>query len=286
MKVLFGMCEQSIVDKIVKYYEKKYKEKIEYLAIEYIELFKAILSNTKYDRIVIDEEGRKSTSFISEEYKYYKFLFDNLKNILEYIDSKNIIYLVSDDRIMGRDKLISRLYVNEIYSVLAGKDKNIKNICKCLNKPLSRNDVNEYFLIPNTKKEDKDCVVKDRGIELEKLININKEFENFGNNTQKYNDYFNELALKHSLRRIGIIIDWIPSHVKKYLEENNILYKFILKENKPTIRTIICPYCGCTDAKMILHFEKQEINPKDGKTYRVPGGYIYECNECERRFEV
>ena len=56
MKVLFGISNEETVKGIVKIYEEKYKEKIEYKMAYYQKNFSSEIATGDYDRAVLSEE--------------------------------------------------------------------------------------------------------------------------------------------------------------------------------------------------------------------------------------
>ena len=82
MKVLFAVQDEQISTKIVKEYQRRYKEIISYKNIYYFSaIIKELQRNKTYDRIVIDEELEE---FSSNNYNQRdKFIFDKLDYTME-----------------------------------------------------------------------------------------------------------------------------------------------------------------------------------------------------------
>ena len=89
MKVLFGMINNKVVEKIVKCYEKIYKEKIEYKITSNLDECISLLSKDYY-RLVLSEEliinYIKNKSNDTEFFKYIKYIMQNFNR-------NNIIFI-------------------------------------------------------------------------------------------------------------------------------------------------------------------------------------------------
>ena len=86
MKVLFGINNDDTVKGIVKFYNEKYNEKLEYKNVYYFKQFIQELSTGGYDRAVVLEELEK---FPTTNYAQIDdYLFKNIDSMTDIYDAK------------------------------------------------------------------------------------------------------------------------------------------------------------------------------------------------------
>ena len=147
MKVLFAVQDEQISTKIVKEYQKKYKEIISYKNIYYFNaILKELQRDKTYDRIVIDEEIEELSSTNYKEKD--KFIFDKLDNISdEAIDSRGQdipIILICSERRTKSEEIFVKLFGLGIYNAIIGNDRSVDQVCRLLNKPRSKKEAKIY----------------------------------------------------------------------------------------------------------------------------------------------
>ena len=150
MKVLFAVNNENISNLIVKKYQKDYKEIISFKNVYYFNaILKEIQKDKTYDRIVISEDLEQFTN--SNYQQMDKFIFDRLDSISDEASNIQgedipIILLCSERRTKGEETLV-KLFGIGIYSALIGKDRDINEVCRLINKPRSKKEAKEYYRI-------------------------------------------------------------------------------------------------------------------------------------------
>ncbi|MBO5478090.1 MAG: hypothetical protein J6A15_10140 [Clostridia bacterium] len=223
MRVLFGMSSDDTVKSIVKFYEEKYGEKIEYKIAYYFGQFRQEIANGDYDRAVLSEELEKlSTRSYAEADKQ---LFEYIDGITNSFEAKNLIYIASERRKLG-DEFLAKLFVLGVYTTLTGSDRTKGKVCAAIETPTTKKEARKYYgnLTPNQ------IYNKAEVKELE-LKNIIAYFKNLNGDTTKYNEIFERVVNQYTTEQMGIIIQYLPQDVKEYLEKNSKAYKNIIESS-------------------------------------------------------
>ena len=128
MKVLFAVNDDNVSDKIIKEYQKQYKEILSYKNVYYFNaILKELQKDKTYDRVVISEDLEP---FANNNYDTIdKFLFEKLDNISdEAIDEEGNntdIILICADRRTKSDEMLVKLFGLGIYNAIIGQDRSI-----------------------------------------------------------------------------------------------------------------------------------------------------------------
>ncbi|MEG1009013.1 MAG: hypothetical protein RSF67_04225, partial [Clostridia bacterium] len=229
MKVLFGINNDNTVKSIAAFYEDKYKEKIEYKNVYYYKQFIQELSSDKYDRAVILEELEKypTNNFAQID----DYIFSNIDEITDIIDSKKVIYISSDRRRLG-DDFLSKLFNLGIYSVLTGQDRTKGKVSEAINTPLSKKDVKKFYEDKSGQSIYKNVQVSE--IEIQRIISY---YKNLNGVADKYNEIFDRVASQYTNEQLKVIIKFLPTDVKQYLSFNNQKYKDINNMQDVVVQT-------------------------------------------------
>ncbi|MBR1883785.1 MAG: hypothetical protein IJ809_02400 [Clostridia bacterium] len=229
MKVLFGINNDATVQGIAKFYEEKYKDKIEYKNVYYFKQLLQEVENSEYDRVVVLEELEKFPTNNAAQIDDY--LFDNIDNLTDAFDAKNIIFIASDKRRLG-DDFLSRLFNLGIYTVLTGQERTKGKVCASINKVFLKKDVKKYYEDKVGQSVYRSVQVSE--IELQRIVSY---FRNLNGVADKYNEIFDRVAAQYTDEQLRIIIKFLPADVKQYLSFNSEKYKQIasIKEPEPVV---------------------------------------------------
>ncbi len=219
MKVLFGISNEETVKGIVRYYEEKYKEKIEYDTALYQRDFRSKIVNGDYDRAVLSEELEKMPTKSYAEAD--KLLFEYLEGIINNFEAKNLILIASERRKLG-DNFLGKLFTIGIYTTLTGSDRTKGKVCAAINSPNTRKEAKKYY---TNAPENKDIYEEVSEIELRRIITF---FKNTDGDTSKYCEIFDRIVPQYTTEQMAIIIKCLPKDITKFLEENSESYKNIL----------------------------------------------------------
>ncbi|MCX8074480.1 MAG: hypothetical protein N2749_02705 [Clostridia bacterium] len=220
MRVLFGINNDDTVKGIVSFYEEKYKEKVEYKNVYYFKQFIGELASNNYDRAIVLEELEK---FPTNNYAQIDdYLFNNIDNMTDVFDSKNIIYIASDRRRLG-DEFLSKLFYLGIYTVLTGQDRTKGKVCEAINTPYVKKDVKKYYNDAGSTNIYKNVEVSE--LEIQRIISY---YKNQNGIADKYNEIFDKISTQYTNEQLKVIINFLPEDVKQYLSFNNEKYKSLL----------------------------------------------------------
>ena len=151
MKVLFAVSNENISTQIVKRYQKEYKEIISYKNMYYFNaIVKELQRDKSYDRVVISEDLEPFANNNSDAIE--RFIFEKLDSISDEAESgsgKDIpIILLASDRRTKSEPILVKLFGIGIYNILLGQDRNTSNVCSLLNKPRSKKEAKQYYMVP------------------------------------------------------------------------------------------------------------------------------------------
>lgn len=220
MKVLFGVNNDDTVKGIVKFYNEKYNEKLEYKNVYYFKQFIQELANGGYDRAVLLEELEK---FPTTNYAQIDdYLFKNIDNMTDVFDSKSIVYIASDRRKHG-DEFLSKLFNLGMYTVLTGQDRTKGKVCDAIHTPLYKKDVKKYYEDVVGENVYKTAEVSE--IEIQRIISY---YKNQNGNTDKYNEIFDRISTQYTNEQLRVICNFLPVDVKQYLAMNSEKYKSVM----------------------------------------------------------
>ena len=219
MKVLFGLSNDDTVKSIVKFYEETYKEKIEYKNVYYFKQAIQEVHNGGYDRVVLLEDLEK---YPTNNYAQIDdYIFKNIDNISDEFDAKHIIFVASDRRKLG-DAFLAKLFNLGIYSVLTGSSRTKSKVCEVINSPKKKKDVKKHY----EESLDKNVYSKVEVSEVE-IQRILAYYRNQEGNTSKYVEIFDRICSQYTNEQMRIIIQFLESNVKQFLEQNSDKYKAI-----------------------------------------------------------
>ena len=229
MKVLFAVSSEEISEKIIKRYQKEYKEILSYKNVYYFNaILKEIQKDKTYDRIVISEDLEP---FANNNYDTIdKFIFDRLDSISDEAHDnqgkETAIILICTERRTKGSSILLKLFGIGIYNALLGNDRSMEQVCKLINRPRGKKEAKQYYQIDtedvNYKAENENEVS-----ELE-IQNILTHFKKLGRNTDRYADSFNNIASQYTEEQLKIIINCLPINVKAVLEEKSPRYQEIM----------------------------------------------------------
>ena len=225
MKVLFGISNDDTVRGIVQFYQDKYGEKLEYKNVYYFKQFLQELMTGNYDRAIMLEELEKfpTNNFAQID----DYLFKTIDSITDTFDSKNLIYIASDRRKLG-DDFLSKLFNLGIYTVLTGQDRTKGKVTAAINKPYLKKDVKRYY----DKVVSENIYASSEVSELE-IQRIIAYYRNQNGVVDKYSEIFDRIAVQYTDDQLRIIINFLPSDVRSYLNEHNEKYKNLLVKIEP-----------------------------------------------------
>lgn len=227
MKVLFGMSNEKTVKDIAKYYEEKYKEKLEYKMAYYFKQFSNEIATGDYDRAVLSEELEK---FPTKNYaEIDKQLFEYIDKIINDFEARNLIYVASERRKLG-DSFLARLFFGGIYTTLTGTDRTIRKVCEAINSPTTRKEAKKYY-----SNVDPNNVYNTSEVNETELRRIIVYFNNLNGDTSRYNAVFDSIVQQYTTEQMGVIINYLPQDVKDYLAQNSESYKSIVEINNVSI---------------------------------------------------
>ena len=229
MKVLFAVSSEEISEKIIKRYQKEYKEILSYKNVYYFNaILKEIQKDKTYDRIVISEdlEPLANNNYDTID----KFIFDRLDSISDEAHDNqgketSIILICTERRTKGSSILL-KLFGIGIYNALLGNDRSMEQVCKLINRPRGKKEAKQYYQI-DTEDVNYRAENENEVSELE-IQNILTHFKKLGRNTDRYADSFNNIAAQYTEEQLKIIINCLPINVKAVLEEKSPKYQEIM----------------------------------------------------------
>ena len=232
MKVLFAVSSEEISEKIIKRYQKEYKEILSYKNVYYFNaILKEIQKDKTYDRIVISEDLE---AFTNTQYDQIdKFIFEKLDGISDEASNTKgndiPIILICSDRRTKAEEMLVKLFGIGIYNAIIGTDRSVDEVCRLINRPRSKKDAKQYYKIEsedvNYKSENENDVS-----ELE-IQNILAHYKRLGKNEDKYIDSFNNIAAQYNDTQLRIITKFLPLTVRAVLEEKSPKYQQIMSFN-------------------------------------------------------
>lgn len=221
MKVLFGLSNEDTVKGIVKFYEDKYKEKLEYKIAYYFKNFSSEIATGEYDRAVLSEELEKMPTKSYAEAD--KLLFEYIDGITNNFEARNLILITSERRKLG-DNFLARLFVLGVYTTLTGSDRTKGKVCAAINSPTTKKDARRYY-DNNTSANDVYNTSEVSELELRRIITY---FKNLNGDTSKYCEIFDRVVSQYTTEQMAIIIKCLPKDVTAFLQENSESYKNIV----------------------------------------------------------
>ena len=233
MKVLFAVQDEQISTKIVKEYQKKYKEIISYKNIYYFNaILKELQRDKTYDRIIIDEELEEfnSTNYQQKD----KYIFDKLDKISdEAINIKGqdipVILICSERRTKSEDIFV-KLFGLGIYNAIIGNDRSTEEICRLIERPRSKKQAKIYYKIDSEEVQYKQ--ENENDVSEEEMQNILMHFKRLGKNEEQYVDSFSKIVKQYNKEQLKIIIKILPLNVRAVLEEESEEYQRIVASNE------------------------------------------------------
>lgn len=233
MKVLFAVQDEQISTKIVREYQRKYKEIISYKNIYYFNaILKELQRDKTYDRIVIDEELEEFNSSNYEQKD--KFIFDKLDDISDEASNANgedipIILICSERRTKSEDIFV-KLFGIGIYNAIIGNDRSTEEVCRLIERPRSKKQAKIYYKIDSEEVQYKP--ENENDVSEEEMQNILMHFKKLGKNEEQYVESFRKIVGQYNSEQIKIVIKILPLNVRAVLEEKSPEYQKIVSENK------------------------------------------------------
>jgi len=268
MKILFGLNNDDTVKSIVKYYEETYREKIEYKNVYYFKQALQELRSGDYERFVVLEDLEK---YPNNNYAQIDdFIFRNVDAMTDEFDGKNIIFIASDRRKLG-DEFLAKLFNLGIYSVLTGQNRIKSKVCQMMNEPKKKRDIKKYYESSIGKNAYNKVEVSE--IEIQRILSY---YRNQQNNTEKYVEIFDKIAIQYTDEQLRIITRFFPRTVHEFLQKNSEKYQEVLNSGsalmpqineqntvvKPTGETVsVDPQSGISE-KIVLNKAPQEVVEK------------------------
>ena len=235
MKVLFAVSTEDIAEKIIKDYQRDYKEIISSKNVYYFNaIIKELQRNQTYDRIVISEDLEPFTNNNYEAID--KFIFEKLDGISdEAIDrtGRDIpIVVICSERREKADNLLVKLFSIGVYDALVGNDRTIENVCTLLNKPRTKKEAKTYYRIEQGEYEREN----EKNVSEVEIQNILSHYRKLGKNEGRYVDSFNSIAEQYNDDQLKIIIKFLPMDVKAVLEAESPKYQSIMTYSPNTVK--------------------------------------------------
>ena len=221
MKVLFGLSNEDTVKGIVKFYEDKYKEKLEYKIAYYFKNFSSEIATGDYDRAVLSEELEKMPTKSYAEAD--KLLFEYIDGITNNFEARNLILITSERRKLG-DNFLARLFVLGVYTTLTGSDRTKGKVCAAINSPTTKKEARRYY-DNNTSATDVYNSFEVSELELRRIITY---FKNLNGDTSKYCEIFDRVVSQYTTEQMAVIIKCLPKDVTAFLQDNSESYKNIV----------------------------------------------------------
>ena len=229
MKVLFAVSSEEISEKIIRRYQKEYKEILSYKNVYYFNaILKEIQKDKTYDRIVISEDLEP---FANNNYDTIdKLIFDRLDSISDEAHDmqgkETAIILICTERRTKGSSILLKLFGIGIYNALLGNDRSMEQVCKLINRPRGKKEAKQYYQIDteevNYKAENENEVSE---IEIQ---NILAHFKKLGRNTERYSESFKSIASQYNDEQLKIVVNCLPMNVKAVLEATSPKYQELM----------------------------------------------------------
>ena len=260
MKVLFAVSTEDIAEKIIKDYQRDYKEIISSKNVYYFNaIIKELQRNQTYDRIVISEDLEPFTNNNYEAID--KFIFEKLDGISdEAIDGagRDIpIVVICSERREKSDNLLVKLFSIGVYDALVGNDRTIENVCHLLNKPRTKKEAKAYYKIEQGEYEHEN----EKNVSEIEIQNILSHYRKLGKNEDRYVDSFNSIAEQYNDDQLKIIIKFLPMDVKAVLEAESTKYQSIMTYSSDTVRREEAKKNNINVSKIVDSHSKQPTGP-------------------------
>ena len=227
MKVLFAVSNENISEAIIKRYPKEYREILSYKNVYYFNaILKEIQKDKSYDRIIISEDLEP---FVNTNHDSIdNFIFEHLDKISDEAHDNegketSIILICSERRSPGAP-ILSKLFSIGVYNAVMGKDRNLTELCRLINRPRTKKEAKIYYRIDQATY---DPVFENEVNEAE-MQNILTHFKKLGKNTERYADSFNNIAAQYTDEQLRIIINVLPMKVKAVLESESPKYQALM----------------------------------------------------------
>ena len=227
MKVLFAVSNENISEAIIKRYPKEYREILSYKNVYYFNaILKEIQKDKSYDRIVISEDLEP---FVNTNHDSIdNFIFEHLDKISDEAHDnegkETAIILICSERRSPGAPILSKLFSIGVYNAVMGKDRNLTELCRLINRPRTKKEAKIYYRIDQATY---DPVFENEVNEAE-MQNILTHFKKLGKNTERYADSFNNIAAQYTDEQLRIIINVLPMKVKAVLESESPKYQALM----------------------------------------------------------
>jgi len=232
MKILFAVSSEEISDKIIKRYQKDYKEILAFKNVYYFNaILKEIQKDKTYDRIVISEDLEP---FANNNYDTIdKFVFEKLDSISDEAHDMNgneipLVLICTERRQKGSNFLV-KLFGLGIYNALLGQDRSMEQVCRLISRPRGKKEAKMYYKIDSDEVSYR-AESENEVSELE-IQNILTHFKKLGKSTERYTESFNNIAAQYTDEQLKIIVNCLPIKVRAVLEEQSQKYKELMLVN-------------------------------------------------------
>ena len=232
MKVLFAVSNAEMSEKIVKQYQKEYKEIISYKNVYYYNaILKELQRDKTYDRIVISEDLEQFVNPTYEEVD--KFLFERLDSISD--EASNMrgedipIILICTERRNKGESILVKLFGIGVYNAIIGVDRSVPEVCRLISRPRSKKEAKIYYKIDaedvSYEKNDENDVSE---MEIQSIL---AHYKKLGSDETRYVESFDSIASQYNDVQLRIISKCLPLNVRAVLEAGSAKYQQVNSYN-------------------------------------------------------
>lgn len=246
MKVLFGIANEDTVKGIVKFYEEKYHEKIEYKTALYLKDFREKITSEDFDRAVLSEELDKMPTKSYAEAD--KLIFEYIDGITNNFEGRDLILICSERRKLG-DAFLAKLFVLGVYTTLTGANRTKGKVCAAINSPTTKKEARTYYGNNTSASNVYNDSAEVSELELRKIIAY---YKNLNGDKSKYCEIFDRLVPQYTTEQMVIITKCLPKDVIEVLEKDSESYKNIIETSNiqiPQVQTTPPPKSVVQEAK-------------------------------------
>lgn len=245
MKVLFGISNEETVKGIVKFYEEKYHEKIEYKTALYLKDFREKIISEDFDRAVLSEELDKMPTKSYAEAD--KLIFEYIDGITNNFEGRDLILICSERRKLG-DAFLAKLFVLGVYTTLTGANRTKGKVCAAINSPTTKKEARTYYGNNTSANNVYNDAAEVSELELRKIIAY---YKNLNGDKSKYCEIFDRLVPQYTTEQMVIITKCLPKDVIEVLQKDSESYKNIIETSNiqiPQVQTTPAPKSVAQDA--------------------------------------
>lgn len=235
MKVLFGISSEDTVKGIVKFYEEKYHEKIEYKTALYLKDFREKIISEDFDRAVLSEELDKMPTKSYAEAD--KLIFEYIDGITNNFEGRDLILICSERRKLG-DSFLAKLFVLGVYTTLTGANRTKGKVCAAINSPTTKKEARTYYGNNTSASNVYNDASEVSELELRKIIAY---YKNLNGDKSKYCEIFDRLVPQYTTEQMVIITKCLPKDVIEVLQKDSESYKNIIETSNIKVSQVQQP---------------------------------------------